>query len=687
MNILNQKNVTKIISMSVVCGVLASCTSTPELENRQTLVKPKTLALDKGFLGKRANEYTNENFNVVDDNTTKLKPFSSTVINSIGGLSKLEKLGKEAPVFDDDEPIAVSVDNMNLNDFIHYIFDELLSLNYVVSTQAEVDDKDVSLNLSEPIAKSVVYSTAEQLLSENNLAILRKNDILYIQKKDKNKRYKTSQVGIGRYETDIPDTVEKIVQIIPYTYTNSRSLSSVIKKLTDIKIQLDSNRKIAIVEGSRQEILDVMQVVNMLDVPSSASKEIRLINLAYISPDSLVEKLGELLESDGFKVGENQDVAFITMPRLGALVVYAVSIDAIQRVEHWSQTLDVAVAGNEEQFYIFRPQYNKATDIKASLGPLIGNILGNSSSELSPKKMDTKGKGDDGERKQSSSSSTMSVDEGQNALIFYTTADKYRKILQLLEQLDKLPGQIILDIAIAEVTLTDNVSSGIDWFYNSSGQPSVTSAVSKGLTGDFKSAGELLLAGFDGDWRVAISLLASKSDVRVLAKPFLIVKDGESATINAGDQIPTLTQTSTSDTDKVTNSVQYVNTGISVSVTPTINAKGLINLTVSMSSSSSTPTTLTPIITNRAITTNIFSSDGQTVALGGLISEKLTDNNNQTPILGDIPIIGNLFKKKQDDYSRSELIMLITTKTVKKISEIDEFRDKILETYSFPLSQ
>ena len=686
MNILNQKNVTKIISISVVCGVLASCTSTTELENRQTLIKPSTLTLDKGILGKRASDYSNGDLNVTDDNTTEVKPFSSTVINSIGGLSKLEKLGKIPPVFD-DEPIAVSVDNMNLNDFIHYIFDELLSLNYVISTQAEVDDKDVSLNLSEPISKSVIYSTAEQLLSENDLAILRKNDILYIQKKDKNKRYKTSQVGIGRHEIDIPDTVEKIVQIIPYTYTNSRSLSSVIQKLTDIKIQLDSNRKIAIVEGSRQEVLDVMQVVNMLDVPSSASKEIRLINLAYISPDSLVEKLGELLESDGYKVGENQDVAFITMPRLGALVVYAVSIEAIQRVEHWSKTLDVAVAGNEEQFYIFRPQYNKATDIIKSLGPLIGTILGNSSSELQAKSTNTRGNDEGNEREQSSSSSTMSVDEGQNALIFYTTADKYRKILQLLEQLDKLPGQVILDIAIAEVTLTDNVSSGIDWFYDSSGQSGVTSAVTRGLTGDFKGTGELLLAGFDGDWRVAISLLASKSDVRVLAKPFLIVKDGESASINAGDQIPTLTQTSTSDTDKVTNSVQYVNTGISVSVTPTINAKGLINLTVSMSSSSSSPTNLTPIITNRAITTNIFSSDGQTVALGGLISEKLTDNNNHTPILGDIPLIGNLFKKKQDDYTRSELIMLITTKTVKKVSEIDEFRDKILETYSFPLSQ
>jgi general secretion pathway protein D len=257
----------------------------------------------------------------------------------------------------------------------------------------------------------------------------------------------------------------------------------------------------------------------------------------------------------------------------------------------------------------------------------------------------------------------------------------------LMDKLDKLPGQVILDIVIAEVTLSDNVASGIDWFYNSEGFQSGDSL----LNANFQSAaGSIDLAAISGDWRVAMSFLEKKTKVRVLAKPFLIVRDGESANINAGDQVPTITQSSTSDTDRVTNSVQYVTTGIQVGVTPTINAEGLINLKVTMSSSAAKATegfeVSTPTITNRTITTDIFSGDGQTVALGGLIREDLDGTGNQVPLLGSMPIIGKLFSSESDKYTRSELIMLITSRTIREVSEIDEFKDNILDLYSFPLA-
>ena len=125
--------------------------------------------------------------------------------------------------------------------------------------------------------------------------------------------------------------------------------------------------------------------------------------------------------------------------------------------------------------------------------------------------------------------------------------------------------------------------------------------------------------------------LIATATPEILPKP----KVPESASINAGDQVPTVTQSSTSDTDRVTNSIQYVTTGIQVAVTPTINARGLINLSITMSSSAAKLTdgfeVATPTITNRTITTNIYSADGQTVALGGLIREDLDGTGNKVP--------------------------------------------------------
>ncbi len=674
-----------IITLSLV---LNACGSIPqENSDEEEFIKPDALVIEKSIVAKSAvsrNKLTEND--VINDDSSKAEPVMSTeIIANVGGFGTLEKTGNTVPIFKDDEKVSISVDGMTTVEFIHYVFDDILDLNYVISTQLQSDTNRVSLNLKDAIDKEVLYSTSEQLLAENNIAILRKDDIIYFQKKDKSKRYKSAAVGIGRLASDVPNSTGKIVQIVPYVYSNSSSLSSVITKLTGIKVQIDGRRKIVMIEGTSKEVHEVMRVLRMLDVPSSSGIEIRLIDLVYITPDDLIDQLTELLENDGFQIGKKKDITFVSMPRLGAIVVYAVSIDAIERVELWSEKLDVALAGNEPQFYVYRPQFNKAVDLNTSLGPIINSILGGGQAGISQT----------GERSNNESSvatstltSTMSVDEVQNALIFYTTADKYRKILLLLEKLDQLPGQVILDIVIAEVTLSDNVSSGIDWFYDSEGFDSGGDLLNASFQ---SSAGSFDVSAISGDWRVAMAFLEKKTKVRVLAKPFLIVKDGESASINSGDQVPTITQTSTSDTDNVTNSIQYVTTGIQVSVTPTINAKGLINLAISMSSSASKATegfeVSTPTITNRTITTNIFSGDGQTVALGGLIREDLDGTGNQVPFFGSIPFIGKLFSSESDSYNRSELIMLITSRIVRDVSDIDVFKDNILDLYSFPLAR
>ncbi|WP_284243452.1 secretin N-terminal domain-containing protein [Thalassotalea insulae] len=625
---------------------------------------------------------------VAMDSEAVVKTKSSEIISNISGFGILEQTAKIPPIFDNSEKVTISVDKMSIVDFIHYVFDDLLALNYVISSKVGGNKNKVSLSLTDSVSKEILYSTAKELLEDNDIAMLRKDNIIYFQKKLKDKRYQSASVGIGRTQADIPSSTGEIVQIIPYTYTNSRSLASVVKKLTGIEVKIDAKRKMVMVEGSANDIIEVMRVLQMLDVPSSIGKEIRLIKLAYIAPDSLVEKLKELLENDGYLVGKDNDITFVSVPRLGGVVVYGASKEAVERVELWTEKLDIAVAGNEPRFYIYRPQFNKAVDLQASIGGMISAILNETSHEQNSISPSSNSEVKNVSSSKGVSTSTMSVDPVQNSLIFYTTADKYRKIIQLLEKLDKLPGQVILDIAIAEVTLGDNVSSGIDWFYNSNGESSPGVARGgKEFSAVLNDTGSLILDGINGDWRSAINFIASKSDVRVLAKPFLIVKDGESASINSGDQIPTLTQTSTSDTDRVTNSVQYISTGIQVSVTPTINAKGLINLAVTMSSSSSTPNDeLTPTITNRTINTNIFSADGQTVALGGLISEKLVDEDNHVPLLGSIPLLGKAFSSTSNKYSRTELIMLITTKVVKNVNEVDEFKDKVFDLFSFPSS-
>jgi len=674
-----------VITLSIIASGCSSSYSEKKTENK--------LEIERSIIASPVGENRARLDSTIDDEKKTLPTEQSTSkIANIAGFNPLEQAAKTPPIFTNSDKVTISVDGMSAVEFIHYVFNDLLAINYVISSQVEANNKKISLNITEEISKEALYKASEELLESNDIGMLRKDNIIYFQKKEKDKRYTNTTVGIGRLQSDIPESTGTIVQVIPYIYTNSRNIASIVKKLTGIEVKIDARLKVITAEGGRNDIVEVMRVLQMLDVPSSANKEIRLIELAYIAPDILVSKLTELLNNDGYQVGKDNDITFVAMPRLGGIVVYGVSLDAVERVELWTKKLDIAIAGNEPQFYIYRPLFNKAVDLQSSLGGVINSILVDSgvSQTTAPLVNGPEGGGATATAKNVAATSSMSVDPIQNALVFYTTADKYRKVLQLLEKIDQLPGQVILDIAIAEVTLVDSVSTGINWVYDSNGQAQSDGGGADGVVAGLLGSGSLNIAAIKGDWRTAINLIASKSDLRLLSKPFLIVKDGESASINAGDSIPTLTQSSTSDTDRVTNSVQYVTTGIQVTVTPTINAKGLINLAVTMSSSSSNAASsegLTPTITNKSLTTNIFSSDGQTVALGGLINESLSDNKNHVPFLGAIPIIGELFRSSNDDYKRTELIMLITTRIVQDITEVDEFKDKILDLYSFPLAK
>lgn len=279
----------------------------------------------------------------------------------------------------------------------------------------------------------------------------------------------------------------------------------------------------------------------------------------------------------------------------------------------------------------------------------------------------------------------MTVDKSQNAIIVKATPSKYQEMLSLFSQLDKLPGQISLQVVIAEVELSDNVKSGIDWFYDSSLNKDASGS------GSISSSGGLIsFTGFKGDWEMALTLMSKKTDIRVLSQPYLVVRDGESSSINSGKQVPIITQTATDvETGTTSNTVQYRSTGVSLTVTPTINADGIINLEISQETSKSEPTegfeVATPTIINQSLSTKVLAADGRTVILGGLIKDDATSSANKVPLLGDIPYMGKLFRTDGENTSRSELMILITPRIIRDTKELEEFGSKLSEAYSFPV--
>jgi general secretion pathway protein D len=282
------------------------------------------------------------------------------------------------------------------------------------------------------------------------------------------------------------------------------------------------------------------------------------------------------------------------------------------------------------------------------------------------------------------------ADVPNNALVIRATQADYKRVERVIANLDIVPNQVLIEATICEVTLTDDLKFGVRWFVRSKGgtqAASFTSALDGAISSVFPGFSWIYKAG---STQVTLNALNTLTRVNVLASPSLMVLDGRTASLQIGDQVPITTQTATSVITPgapIVNSVSYKDTGVILTVTPRINEAGRVLLDIEQEVSSVTQTTSSnidsPTFGRRRVKTSVLVNDGEAVTLGGLIQNKKTFTADQVPVLGNIPIIGNAFKDKDDKIEKTELIILLTPKVVRDLTEAQqvtsEYRRRIGE--------
>ncbi len=667
---------TQITLTSLVVLMMTGCASSDSAQQQSVL------AIEGSFLKSQpASKVENQRSDIEVSGEVK---HQVTPIHSMAVLKSGSPLLTQMPKFASSEPLKIALNEMELPQLAHYILGEVLKLDYVIASDVERMREKVALNLNSDLTPIQLFDITRQVLAQHSTDIYTKDNIVYVSKRTSQNA--TRAVGIGSRPEDLPPSGDDIIQLIPYTFNSARSIISIINKLTNAKATPDNVNRLLLVEGTRSDVERVIQIVGMMDVPHAKGRDIRMISLVYLSPDELMRQVDELLAAEG--ISSKDDVAMVVLQRLNAVVVYASNATLGDRVSMWAKRLDVATGGEKERFYVYRPKFAKASELLTSIQGLLSGQTAAPGAAAEAASSASAG------RAAASSGIKINADEAQNALVVNATPSKYQELLNLLEQLDRLPGQVALQVVVAEIDLGKNNQAGIDWTYNESGHGGTTGnrqGAEQAILNLTSGSSTLALNAIRGDWRVALNMIASKTDVRVLSRPYLVVRDGESASISSGVQVPIVTETTSSDVnpDVSRTSVQYRSTGINVSVTPTINADGLVSLQITQETSNvpgGSGTTLTPSITSRSISTSVFAADGQTVVLGGLIQDSETLNDNGVPGLRDIPLLGKLFRSQGKESSRSELIILITPRIIRETSELDEFGRKLADMFSFPVN-
>jgi general secretion pathway protein D len=275
--------------------------------------------------------------------------------------------------------------------------------------------------------------------------------------------------------------------------------------------------------------------------------------------------------------------------------------------------------------------------------------------------------------------SKIVVSVATNSIIFQGTGEEYVQVQNLLKDLDRPSRTVLIEVTVAEVSLTNNESLGIEWALatqtNAYGTvtggtlpPTSSTNATIATSGLGLGTAGLLLAQFSqlGQARVVLNALASNNRAKILSAPRIVARSGETATIQVGAQVPVITSTQTGLTTGtgVLQSVQYLPTGVILKVKPIVYSGDRIDVEVSQEVSSAESTTTgvsaSPTIDTRKVETKIAMRDGATVLLGGLMSSTTSLGNSGVPLLKDIPLIGQLFRVDNNSIQKTELIVLIT---------------------------
>lgn len=273
----------------------------------------------------------------------------------------------------------------------------------------------------------------------------------------------------------------------------------------------------------------------------------------------------------------------------------------------------------------------------------------------------------------------ITAQKSTNQLLVRTRPAQWKEIESAIKRLDNLPLQVQIETRILEVKLSGELNLGVQWYLgklagNSSSTTVADTAGSQGALGSggigLGAADSLFYSFVSNNLQVALHALETNGRTQVLSAPSLVVMNNQQAQIQVGDNIPiSQTTVNTSLSNTTLSSVEYVQTGVILDVTPRINPGGLVYMDIQQQvsnadSSGVTATQPNPSISTRSISTQVAVQSGQTVLLGGLIKQDNAESTSSVPGLGNIPGLRWLFGSTSKSKDRTELIVLITPRLV-----------------------
>lgn len=531
----------------------------------------------------------------------------------------------------------------------------------------------ITLTAPEPIPAADALAALESVLAESDLALVR-TDFGYLLTSVANagakaQELRNRQAGFVGYG----------VTIVPIEHAAPGELAQLIDPFVSdrITVTVDAERSALVLRGAQTDVQSAIEAIKTFDTPYLTDRVFGMFKLRFASAETVRDELNTVLSAA--RPGAGAPAELIALPRLNLLFVAARTEQDFREARQWIERLDQPSGGDERRLRYYPVQNTPAEILAAQLNAVFGGALGalpptgtggEPNQEPGAAVQPTFGRQPRAVAAATGDRATISTDALNNALIIRATDQEYREILDLIARMDVQSPQVLIEATIAEVTLNDDLSYGVRWFYDNAESTVTLSDNESGAIGAVFPG--FSYTYFDVNVEAALNTLASVTDVTVLSAPSIMVINNQAASLQVGDEVPIVSQTAQSVIDEgapIVSSVQLRETGVILEVKPRINASDMVVLEITQEVSDVTPTTTSgidsPTIQQRRFTSTVAVRNNGTVALGGLIRETYTDNESGVPLLKDIPGLGYAFKSRDITKRRTELIIFLTPRIIR----------------------
>jgi general secretion pathway protein D len=621
--------------------------------------------------------------------------------------------------------VSLHLENANMLQVIGIIAAEL-KMNYIVDPNVR---GTVNINTLGDLRQEDLLPLLQAILRTNGATAVQSGSFWRIVQSKEAQRI---PIAISQ-ETDaakLPADDRVIMNIVTLRFVTAADMSKILSVyLSEIgQIVTHEPGNILMITDTSRSMKRLMELIGVFDTDTLAKQRIRVFPVENARAADLVKDLTQIFSA--YALSEKSTaVRFIPIERLNSILVVSGNPNVYPEVQQWLGKLDQSVRKIGIQNFVYKVENGTAENLASLLSSLYGGgrlatrvggapggafgggggggspggaiSLGGAAATAggagaAPAGMATMPGTEvsGGEISVAASGGALQApvrivpDLINNALLIQATPQDYETIRETLKQLDIIPRQVLIEAKVFEVDLTGALAFGVEAFLQQRSQ------ANRSLLGQFSTAGgggfsnpglsfsTGTLLGRARELLFFLNAQENRGRTRVLSAPTVLASDNTIAHIQVGAEVPILTSqgvvagAQAGGSSLFTNTIQQRDTGVILSVTPRINPSGMVTMQIQQEVSSPQPPAAggpnSPSILKRSITTQATVKDGETIALGGIISENRIYSKSRVPLLGDIPGLGLLFGSTSYSVSRTELIVLLTPHVMQTVDEIQQ---------------